>query len=78
MALTEVTRLYELLVRVERDASGDRVRGMHAQAITEIYRDGDLIAANLEPPVPVGWAEVAGLMHPDDRAALAAALAAAE
>lgn len=74
MALEERTRLYELLVRLDRSETGDRIAGMQVQTITEVLRDGQLVAASLGQAQPVDFAALVALMHPDDRAALLAAL----
>lgn len=74
MALEERTRLYELLARLEHSPSGDRIAGMQVQTITEILRDGAVISATLGAAQPVDFAGLAALLHPDDRAALRAAL----
>lgn len=76
MALTETSRLYELLVRLTRTETGDRILGMQVSRITEIARDGEAIAANVEPAEELDFAGLVELMHPDDKAALAAAMAA--
>lgn len=76
MALSERTRLYELLVRIDRDADrSDRIRGMHVQTITEVLRDDEVVASSLNPPVPIGFAGLVDLMHPEDLAELAAEVA---
>jgi hypothetical protein len=76
MALEERTRLYEVLARLERNDTGDRIVGMQVQTITEILRDGEVIAATINPATPFDWAGLAAMMHPDDRAALLSALGA--
>jgi hypothetical protein len=74
MALEERTRLYEFLARLDRTPEGDRIVGMQVQTITEILRDGEVIAATINPATPLDWAGLAAMMHPDDRSALLAAL----
>ena len=72
--LTERTRLYELLARLDRIDKGDRVVGMQVQTITEILRDGEVIATTINPAQALDWAGLAAMMHDDDKAALAAAM----
>lgn len=74
MALEERTRLYELLVRLGPDDTGDRIVGMQVQTITEVLRDGQIIAASLGQAQPVDIPALVALLHPADRAALRAAL----
>jgi hypothetical protein len=69
MALTERTRLYEVLMRVQ----DDRIAGIQATRITEVMRDGEVIAATLGDAQPLDPAGLAALLHAEDRAALAAA-----
>lgn len=78
MALEQRTRLYEFLARVDRVGGADRVVGMHAVSILEIVDDvtDAVVSATIQPAVPLDWAGLAALMHADDKAALAAALAA--
>lgn len=49
MALTEVTRDYELLIRIQSDGSW----GSHYRSITEILRDGEVVSATENPAVPL-------------------------
>jgi hypothetical protein len=74
MALEERTRFYELLVRLDRSPDGDRIVGMQVQTITEILRDGEVIAATINAATALDWKGLAALMHEGDREALLAAL----
>jgi hypothetical protein len=52
MALTERERDYEILIRINEDGS----LGAHFRSITEILRDGDVVSAVENPPVPLATA----------------------
>lgn len=54
MAITEQTRDYEILIRINADGTV----GAQRQTITEIIRDGEVIAATLGEPMPVTAAEI--------------------
>lgn len=49
MTLTEVTRDYELLIRIQSDGTW----GSHYRSITEILRDGEVVSATENPAVPL-------------------------
>lgn len=56
MALTEVTRDYELLIRIQPDGSW----GSHYRSITEILRDGEVVSATENPAVPLSMVAAQG------------------
>lgn len=70
MAITERTRPYETLVRHNPDGS----IGAHHQRISEVVKDGDVIAASLLAPEPL---PNAGAADPDLAALIGAAALAA-
>jgi hypothetical protein len=76
MAIQQRTRLYEFLARIDRVAGADRVVGMHAVNLSEIYDDAtDLVlSATVQAAEPLDWNGLVALMHEDDRALLLAAL----
>jgi hypothetical protein len=77
MALQQRTRLYEFLARIDRVGGADRVVGMHASHLVEVYDDdtGTVVSATISEATPLDWAGLASIMHEDDRALLMAALA---
>jgi len=79
MALQQRTRLYEFLARVDRVSGADRVVGMHAVHLVEVYDDAtqEVISSTQQSAQPLDWDGLVALMHTDDRAALQAALEAA-
>lgn len=79
MAYQKRERLYELLARVQREGGADRVAGMHAVKIVEIYDDQtqEIISAVPGSATPVDWAGLVALMHKDDLSAFMAAAVAA-
>jgi hypothetical protein len=76
MALQQRVRLYEFLARIERISGADRVVGMQASNILEIYDDETeaVVSATVQPAVPLDFAGLIELMHEDDIAQLVAAV----
>lgn len=71
MALSETTRLYEILLRAGPTGA---IAGMHRQNITEVLRDGVVILGQPGDAVALDWAGFKAALTVQDRAALAAAL----
>lgn len=75
MAILRTTHLYEFLARVSTaPENGGRLVGMHVTHLERFSEGAEVLSERLMPAQPIDFAGLVALMHPDDIAALIAAV----